>query len=98
MQATKDSFYVSLRDRLAAVNRSRVVTVAGVSRPAVLVAENEPGCGQELADAFYLHWGAASSLFVRSSSLMKMSCKISYGTFSNGVDRGRTLGALDSEL
>lgn len=98
MQAAKDSFYVSLRDRLATLNPLRELTVNGISRPAILVAENELGCGQECADAFYLHWGAASCVVVHSSSLMKLDCMISYGTLANGTDRGRTMGSLDAEL
>jgi hypothetical protein len=41
MQNIKDTFYIALRDRLAALNPTRVVNIAGVVRPAVVVAENE---------------------------------------------------------
>jgi hypothetical protein len=41
MQFTKDTFYITLRDRLAALNPSRMITLNGVTRPAVVVAENE---------------------------------------------------------
>jgi len=41
MQNTKDSFFIAVRDRLAILNPSRVVLIQGVSRPAILVTENE---------------------------------------------------------
>lgn len=99
MQFAKDSFYVALRDRLAAVNPERTVTVDGVVRPAVLVAENEgPLAGVE--NAFVLAWGEARSAG-SATSLMKMTCTIAYSTSgidgTNG-DRGRLLGTLDGEL
>ena len=42
MQPTKDSFYISLRDRLVAVDPNRTVTLDGATRPAIAVIENEP--------------------------------------------------------
>ena len=41
MQSAKDTFYVTLRDRLAALNPARTVVVRGMVRPGVLVEENE---------------------------------------------------------
>ena len=41
MQPTKDSFYIALRDRLAALNPARVISLGGQQRPAILVPENE---------------------------------------------------------
>ena len=41
MQNAKDTFYVTLRDRLAAVNPARTMVLRGVTRPGVLVEENE---------------------------------------------------------
>jgi hypothetical protein len=41
MQRAKDTFYITLRDRIAALNPARTVLVRGVVRPAVLVEENE---------------------------------------------------------
>lgn len=40
-QNAKDTFYVTLRDRLAARNADRTVVVRGATRPAVVVEENE---------------------------------------------------------
>ena len=104
MQFAKDSFYMALRDRLASLNPQRTVTVNGVSRPAVIVAENEVVVPVEpLPDTFYIEWGAAQ--FVTeprgSRALLGMDCTIShhtFGTVESGVDRGRTLAELDMEL
>ncbi|MGZ4816874.1 MAG: hypothetical protein ACXVZV_15780 [Terriglobales bacterium] len=99
MQFAKDSFYVALRDRLATVNPERKVTVDGVERPAVLVAENE-GSLIGVENAFVLTWGEARPVG-NGTSLMKMTCAIDYTTSgadgTNG-DRGRLLGTLDGEL
>jgi hypothetical protein len=104
MQFAKDSFYMALRERLAALNPSRTVTLSGATRPAVIVAENELVIPVEpLADAFYIEWGAVHAVPRQTGrgALMSLDCEISYHTFGScetGVDRGRTLAALDSEL
>lgn len=104
MQFAKDSFYIALRERLASLNPQRTVTLNGATRPAVIVAENELVIPVEpLADAFYLEWGAARMVDREAGSraLMEMECVISHhtlGTSESGVDRGRTLAALDTEL
>lgn len=103
MQATKDTFYVTLRNRLAKLDPARTITVDGVERPAILVAENEPPTAEaRLQDAFYLQWGAAQAVRPAISALMQMECVVSYassGTEPNGgKDRGRALGNLDSDL
>jgi hypothetical protein len=104
MQFAKDSFYMALRERLAALNPERVITVNGATRPAVIVAENEPVVPVEpLPDAFYIEWGAAKVVEGQSGSraLMEMECTISHhtlGSVESGVDRGRSLAILDTEL
>jgi hypothetical protein len=106
MQFAKDSFYVALRDRLAALNPARVVYLDGASRPAVIVAENQaPGSTVPFDNAFYLRWGAARTVASTQHArrpLMALDCVISYrtsGTEENSFsDRGRTLAALDLEL
>jgi len=104
MQFTKDSFYMALRERLAALNPQRTVTLNGATRPAVIVAENEAVIPVvPLSDAFYIEWGAVQLAARQTGSreLMEMECVISYhtfGTVESGVDRGRTLGELDVEL
>jgi hypothetical protein len=42
MQFAKDSFFVALRDRLAALNPARTISLDGQTRPAVVALENEP--------------------------------------------------------
>jgi hypothetical protein len=103
MQPTKDTFYVTLRDRLVAVDPQRTITIDGATRPAIVVAENEsPGGGPPLCDAFYLHWGGARSVLPAAGTLMEMECVISYrtkGTDSSGnLDRGRDLASLDNDV
>ena len=41
MQFAKDSFYIALRDSLAAQFPTRAISLAGQQRPAILVPENE---------------------------------------------------------
>jgi len=106
MQFAKDSFYVALRDRLAALNPARVVYLDGANRPAVIVAENQaPGSTVPFDNTFYLRWGAArvvASTQRARRPLMALDCVLSYrtsGTADNSfADRGRTLAALDLEL
>jgi len=95
---------MALRQRLAAVNAGRTITINGVTFPAVVVAENELVVPVDpLPDAFYLEWGAAAMVGRQEGSrkLMAMECVISYhtfGTVESGVDRGRALAELDMEL
>jgi hypothetical protein len=104
MQFAKDSFYMALRERLAALDPSRTVTLNGAMRPAVIVAENELVIPIEpVPDAFYLEWGAVRVAAGEwgNHALIQMECLISYhtlGTCESGVDRGRALSALDMEL
>ena len=103
MQATKDSFYVALRDRLVAVDPNRTVTLDGATRPAIAVIENEPPTGAPLlCDAFYLYWGNARPAQLAVGTLMAMDCTVSYctkGSVQNAnLDRGRDLASLDNDL
>lgn len=103
MQATKDSFYVALRDRLVATDPNRTVLLDGVMRPAIAVIENEPATGAPpFCDTFYVQWGNARPAPLSSGTLMAIDCTISYcskGTMQNsGLDRGRDLASLDSDL
>jgi hypothetical protein len=105
MQFAKDSFYIALRDRLAALDPSRTVVVDGRMRPAVLVAENESSnSAPPLPNAFYLNWGSPG--FVKGTEsarrpLMRIECRVAYwisGEQAGAVDRGRSLAALDVQL
>ena len=103
MQATKDTFYLTLRDRLALADPARTITVDGVTRPAIVVVENDkPSVTARQQDAFYLEWGAARVVRPAISTLMAMTCTVWYssaGTEANGgFDRGRMLGGLEAEL
>jgi len=106
MQSAKDSFYVALRDRLAALNPQRTVFLDGVTRPAVVVVENEyiTATGP-LPEAFYIAWGTVQPLPAMRDgqpALLALDCTISYWTAGSaekqGIDRGRALAQLDSEL
>ena len=104
MQFTKDTFYITLRDRLATVNPSRIISWNGTTRPAIVVAENEVVVPvTPLPDAFYLEWGVAQPIpqQIGDFAIYSLECVISYHTFGSvesGVDRGRSLASLDNDL
>lgn len=103
MQATKDTFYVTLRDRLVQVDPNLIMVIDGATRPAIVVAENEPPISLPRQDeAFYLDWGGATPVQPATSTLTAMVCTISYTSVgqsdNGGVDRGRDLAALDADL
>lgn len=103
-QDAKDSFYLALRTRLAALNPDRTTTVRGAVRPAVVVAENElqPGDGNAPLDTFVLHWSAAEVDTSEAMPLEHARCQIRVSTAGSpevaGMDRGRTLAAMHAEL
>jgi hypothetical protein len=102
MQAAKDSFYLALRSRLAALNPARTVTVDGVVIPGILVRENmEPRFNEAQPGVFYVDWGEV--LIAESTRpMLGIDCSIWYaseGTSGGtGVDRGRQLAEMDVEL
>ncbi len=102
MQHARDTFYVTLRDRLAALNPERTVVVRGLSRPGVLVADNELASGEVIPDAFTLRWAALQVEARGSLPLATMECEVRYATDGSadvgGMDRGQLLGAMDAEL
>lgn len=102
MQDAKDTFYITLRDRLTAVNPQRTVTLRGVVRPGILVEDAEAPMAQLLTDAFVLRWTGFTADTQLPSTLAAMTCEIHYataGTQSNaGLDRGRALEEMDYEL
>ena len=70
MQFTKDTFYMALRTRLAALNPQRTVTIEGALRPAVIVVEDEPATtAPPFTECFYLTFGAAQAVS-RSSQML----------------------------
>jgi len=104
MQFAKDSFFLALQSRLAALNPARTVTINGATVPAIVVVENLPPSSADAhANTFYLEWGAAEAVRgqARNSPLMSLVVMISYyslGSVASMVDRGRLLAELDSEL
>ena len=103
MQFAKDSFFLALQERLAAINPARTVTLNGATVPAIVVTENLPPRFQErLANTFYIEWGAAEVVSTwDGGALLSLEVEISYfscGSVESMVDRGRLLGQLNSEL
>ena len=102
MQDTKDTFYVTLRDRVAAGNPERTVAIRGVVRPGVLVEENELPTAWVPADVFSLRWTDVTVDRDGAVPLVSMTCAVRYGTDGDasaaGMDRGRLLAAMDAEL
>jgi hypothetical protein len=106
MQELKDTFYLMLRDRVAAGNADRTVVVRGAVRPGVIVVENElPGAtveGIAVAEAFCLRWTSLKVDGQGPLPLTTASCEIRYATDGSsgvgGMDRGRVLAAMDAEL
>ncbi len=102
MQNARDTFYVTLRGRLAAVNPARTMVVRGVTRPGVLVEENELASAYQPVDAFCLRWMGVRVDAQGALPLVTMSCEIGYATDGSagngGMDRGRLLAGMDAEL
>lgn len=102
MQNAKDTFYTTLRDRLAAINPARTMVLRGATRPAVLVEENELPSDAVRVDAFRLRWTGIKVDATGALPLVTMTCEIRYATDGNsgngGMDRGRLFAAMDAEL
>ena len=102
MQNARDTFYVTLRDRLAALNPARTMVLRGVTRPGVLVEENELASAAAPVNVFCLSWTGLSVDAKSALPLVTMVCEIRYATDGNagngGMDRGRLLAAMDGEL
>jgi hypothetical protein len=102
MQNAKDTFYTALRDRLSTLNPARTIVVRGVTRPGVLVEENELVSGVTPVDAFRLRWAGLKVDTQSPLPLATLTCEIRYATGGDagngGMDRGRLLAAMDAEL
>lgn len=102
MQNAKDTFYTTLRDRIAAINPARTTVIRDISRPAVLVEENELPTDAVPINTFRLRWAGQKIDAGSALPLATMLCEIRYatdGSSSNGgMDRGRLLAAMDAEL
>jgi hypothetical protein len=102
MQNAKDTFYITLQSRLAALNPSRTMVVRGVVRPGTLVDENELPSAWVPVDAFRLQWNKLQVNTASPLPWIAMECAIQYATDgaagNGGMDRGRALAAMDAEL
>jgi hypothetical protein len=99
MQNAKDTFYVTLRDRLAKLNAARTILLRGVTRPAILVAENELSTDVPSSGVFVLWWLEPARNTKASAELDSISCEIRYtAADDSGIHRGRVLSAMDEEL
>ncbi len=102
MQNAKDTFYITLRSRLANLNPARTMALRAVTRPGILVSEAEAPLAQPLLDAFALSWTGMQADLQLPAILAQMTCEIQYctaGTQMNaGLDRGRTLEEMDYEV
>ena len=102
MQNAKDSFYMALRSRLAALNPERTILLRGTVRPGILVEEAEAPFGQVPADVFILRWLGLGVDLNLDTPMVAVECEIAYQTCGcesfGGLDRGRALTAMDLEL
>lgn len=102
MQNAKDTFYELLRSRITAANPERTIVLRGVTRPGVLVEENELVSTVTIPDCFRLRWVDASVDPANAMPIATLTCEVLYetaGTAGNaGMDRGRLLMAMDAEL
>lgn len=99
MQNAKDTFYVTLRNRLAAASPESVCVVRGVARPAILVEENELELSEVVSGAFRLRWTKRSSDHAENAVLDTALCEIRYGAADAAspyaMGRGRELSAIE---
>jgi hypothetical protein len=102
MQNAQNTFYITLRNRLVALNPNRTIYLRGVTRPGILVESNELVTAQPPSDVFVLRWIGLHNDPYMSEVLLQMACEIVYmteGTAGNlGMDRGAMLTEMDAEL
>jgi hypothetical protein len=102
MQNAQNTFYMTLRNRLAALNPNRTIYLRGVTRPGILVESNELVTAQAPPDVFILRWTGLRNDPYLAEVLLQMECEIEYmteGSQANlGMDRGVGLTEMDAEL
>jgi hypothetical protein len=102
MQNAKDSFYIALRSRLAAINPERTILLRGAVRPGILVEEAEAPFSQLPYDVFVVRWLGLGVDPDLDSTMVAEECEVIYQTCGTqsfgGLDRGRQLSAMDEEL
>src|SRR5579863_1133377 len=102
MQNAKDSFYMALRNRLAALNPERTILIRGAVRPGIVVEEAEASFNQLPTDVFVVRWLGHGVDVDLDSTMVVEECEVLYQrcgcqTFG-GFDRGRALSEMDVEL
>jgi hypothetical protein len=102
MQNAKESFYMALRTRLATLDPERTILLRGAVRPGILVEEAEAPFNQLPNDVFVLRWLGLGADLDLGSTMAAEECEIVYQTCGTqsfgGLDRGRSLSAMDEEL
>lgn len=102
MQNAKDTFYMTLRSRLATVNPERSILLRGAVRPGVVVEEAEAPMNQLPSDVFVLRWLGLGTDTDLPAMMAAEQCEIIYQTYGTqsfgGLDRGRSLSEMDAEL
>ena len=102
MQNAKDSFYMALRTRLAAINPERTILLRNAVRPGILVEEAEAPFSQLPSDVFVLRWLSLGVDLDLGSTMVAEQCEMIYQTCGTqsfgGLDRGRSLSEMDEEL
>ena len=102
MQNAKDSFYMALRERLAALNPARTILLRGTERPGILVEEAEAPFSQLPNDVFVLRWLGLGTDANLPAMMAVEECEMVYQTCGTqafgGLDRGRALSAMDEEV
>ncbi len=102
MQNAKDSFYMALRTRLTTVNPERTILLRGTVRPGILVEEAEAPYAQLPDDVFVLRWLGMAADVELASTMAAEQCEVIYQTCGTqsfgGLDRGRALSQMDTEL
>lgn len=93
---------MAMRMRLTAINPQRVVLVRGAMRPGILVEEAEAPFSQIPSDVFVLRWLGLAVDMDLCSTMAAAECEVLYQTCGTqafgGLDRGRLLSQMDSEL
>ncbi len=93
---------MALRTRLTTINPDRTILLRGAVRPGILVEEAEAPLSQLPSDVFVLRWLALGADLDLASTLIAEECEITYQTSGTqsfgGLDRGRSLSAMDEEL
>jgi hypothetical protein len=102
VQNAKDTFYEVLRSRIAAANPERTIVLRGVTRPGVLIEENELVSSVTTPDCFRLRWLDATLDPGNALPIATITCEVLYETAGSaangGMDRGRLLTEMDAEL